>query len=107
MQRLTAGHQQLEPRARRKELDCGRRSRHGLLEVVQDEQHALIMKLPLAFGQQRPIGVVDITDVVGLLPHEAVMRPLSSANDAEEDFDPAGTERPTILPLPNLRERSV
>jgi hypothetical protein len=52
VQRLAAGHQQLEPWAAGEELDRSGCGRHDLLEVVQDEQDALLVKLPLELGQQ-------------------------------------------------------
>jgi hypothetical protein len=81
VQRLTAGHQQLESWAAREELDRGRRGRHDLLEVVQYEQHALMVKLPLELGQQWPISRLGQAD----RPGDAGQHGLRVADGGEVD----------------------
>lgn len=62
-----------------------------------------ISELPVVDDQRRPLGLIDITDVVGLLPHDTVMGETNSPAETASDVESAAV----ILPLPNRASEST
>ena len=62
-----------------------------------------ISELPVVDDQRRPLGLIDITDVVGLLPHDTVMGGTDSSTETASGVESAAV----ILPLPNRASEST
>ena len=66
-----------------------------------------ISELPVVDRDQRPIGLIDVTDVLALLPHDAVRA--EPADETPSSATTAGGQGPppVILPLPNRPRESA
>ena len=65
MERLTAGHQHLEGRARLEEVGDRRPGDRDLFEVVEDQEHLPLMQPSLELVHDRSIAVLGRADHTG------------------------------------------
>ena len=76
-----------------------------LSEVVEELVEAKISELPVIDQQRRPIGIVDVTDVVQVMDRNSITKH-SAARTSPQNFgstDPVSHEVPRIIPINSRR----
>jgi arabinose-5-phosphate isomerase len=70
----------------------------AMADAVQRMAHRKISELPVVDGDGKPVGLIDVTDVLGLLPRDEV-EPAEAVSAAEGRApEPPGVQRPTATP---------